>query len=122
MRFLGFVLLLILLDGCSCNKDVCYPRLGQENLTESWCYSADRNAAQACGYTREQCLEISQARRGGLCTGIMHHHVNDLSILPASSTAGAAGCAASAACGASACAVVYCAASASLPRSTARPL
>jgi hypothetical protein len=61
MRFLGFVLLLILLDGCSCNKDVCYPRFGQENLT-------DRYAAQACGYTREQCLEISQARRGGLCT------------------------------------------------------
>jgi hypothetical protein len=68
MRFLGFVLLLILLDGCSCNKDVCYPRFGQENLTESWCYSADRNAAQDCGYTREQCLEISQARHGGLCT------------------------------------------------------
>src|SRR6516225_11216863 len=52
----------------------------------------------------------------------MHHHVNDLSILPASSTAGAAGCAASAACGASACAVVYCTAAATLPRSTARPL
>jgi hypothetical protein len=68
MRFLGFVLLLILLDGCSCNKDFCYPRFGQENLTESWCYSADRNAAQACGYTREQWLEISQARGGGLST------------------------------------------------------
>ena len=45
-----------------------YPRFGGENLTESWSYSADRNAAQACGYTREQCLDISQARRGGLCT------------------------------------------------------
>jgi hypothetical protein len=59
-KILCFVLLLILLDGCS--------RFGPENLTESWCYSTDRNAAQACGYTREQCAEISQARGGGLCS------------------------------------------------------
>jgi hypothetical protein len=67
-KVLCFVLLPILLDGCSCNNDFCYPRFGQQNLTESsWCYSTDRNAAQACGYGREQCVEISQARGGGLC-------------------------------------------------------
>jgi len=54
--------------GSSSDGDGSDPRFGAENLTDSWCYSTDRNAAQACGYTREQCLDISQARRGGLCT------------------------------------------------------
>jgi hypothetical protein len=82
MRFLSIVLLPILLEGCTCNKDICYPRFGGWNFAESWCYSADRNAAQACGYTREQCAWKSRKRVvADYVPECMHHHVNDKAVV-----------------------------------------
>ena len=80
-KILCFVLLLILLDGCSCNKDICYPRFGAENLTESWCYSTDRNAAQAAATLENNAWRSRKRVVADYVPECMHHHSDDKAVV-----------------------------------------
>ena len=93
MRFFGFVLLLILLDGCSCNKDVCYPRFGQENLTELGVTQPTAMPRRLAATQEHNAWRFRKRVVADYVPECMHHHVNDkAAVRPLASGLGLLGC------------------------------